>query len=565
VTLRLRLLLLLVGIVAAGLLISDVVTYNALRSFLTTQVDQQLDAAAFPVGRALLSSSGLGLAVPAAPPAGSSTGTTGTTGTTGASGTTGAGGATGSGGSALRVGGVSVRDPYRSSPRGGGGLLGGSTKAQRGLLVTPGTYGQLRNPSGKVEAHLFFTYGGKAPTAPVLPARLPGAGLPATSDHFFEASSSGPSSVSYRVLAKPLPRGAGVIVVAVPLSDIDGTLRQLLLVELIVSAVLLVGLGIVSWVMVRRDLRPLQEMTETAGVIAHGDLSQRVSHLNEATEVGKLGTAFNTMVDEIEVAFSERQASEDRLRRFLADASHELRTPLTSILGYAELFDLGVRDRPQDLALSMHTIKAEATRMGALVDDLLWLAQLDQERPLRRERVDLAELVRRSAAGIEVSSPDWPLTVGIDRPVVVVGDEARLRQVVDNLLVNAVIHTPPGTPIDVRMREEGQWAVLTVHDDGPGIDPAEATRIFQPFYRPDPSRARASGGAGLGLAIVAAIVGSHGGTVAALPGRGATFEVRLPTTPSASDPPAHVDRDPAPTKTPTPSGAPTEPAPAEPR
>jgi two-component system OmpR family sensor kinase len=282
------------------------------------------------------------------------------------------------------------------------------------------------------------------------------------------------------------------------------------------------------------------------------------------------------MVDEIEVAFSERQASEDRLRRFLADASHELRTPLTSILGYAELFDLGVRDRPEDLALSMHTIRAEATRMGTLVDDLLWLAQLDHERPLRREPVDLGEVVRQSAAAIGVSAPDRPLTVGIDRPVIIVGDEARLRQVIDNLLVNAVIHTPAGTPIEVRMREEGQWAIVTVHDEGPGIDPDEATRIFQPFYRPDPSRARASGGAGLGLAIVAAIVGSHGGTVAALPGHGATFEVRLPTSPSESDEPEpdepeHVGRDPgsvtnAPTTRDTLAGpSPAEPTPAEPR
>ena len=335
--------------------------------------------------------------------------------------------------------------------------------------------------------------------------------------------------MNYRALAKPLLHGSGVIVVAVPLTDLESTLRQLQLIELIVSALLLVGLGALSWVMVRRDLRPLKEITETAGVIAHGDLTQRVSHVNQATEVGQLGTAFNTMVDEIEVAFAERAASEERLRRFLADASHELRTPLTSILGYAELFDLGVRDRPEDLAVSMRTIKEEAIRMGTLVDDLLWLAQLDHERPLRRDPVDLGALVRRSAAGVGIADPDHPLTIEIDHPVVVRGDEQRLRQVIDNLLVNAMIHTPPGTAIQVAMTEEGEWAVLTVHDDGPGIDPAEAARIFEPFYRSDPSRARASGGAGLGLAIVAAIVGSHGGTVVARPGPGATFEVRLPS------------------------------------
>lgn len=539
-TLRLRLLLVMVGIVTAGLVISDVVTYNALRSFLTTRVDQQLEAAAYPVGRALLSSSGLGLPVPAAPPPGSTSGTT----------------ATQPGGSTTTTlpttatrglnGGRTVPGDrsFRGAFRNGGGLFSSAPGTQRGLLVTPGTYGQLRSSSGRVEAHLFFSYGGKAPTAPVLPAKLPGAGLASTTDHFFDTSSAGAQGVHYRVLAKPLSDGTGVIVVAVPLSDLDSTLRQLLFVELIVSALLLVGLGIVSWVMVRRDLRPLQEMTETAGVIAHGDLSQRVSHVNEATEVGKLGTAFNTMVDEIEVAFAERAASEERLRRFLADASHELRTPLTSILGYAELFDLGIRDRPEDLAVSLRTIKAEATRMGTLVDDLLLLAQLDEERPLRREPVDLADVARRSADGIGVSAPDRPVTVSVDRPVVVLGDEDRLRQVVDNLMVNAVIHTPPGIPVEVGVSEEGGLAVLTVHDAGPGIDAGELGRIFRPFYRPDPSRARASGGAGLGLAIVAAIVESHGGTVGvdSGAGRGTTFEVRLPVGPVTALPGGRAGR-----------------------
>jgi two-component system OmpR family sensor kinase len=496
-TLRLRLLLLLVGIVAAGLAISGIVTYNALRSFLTTRVDQQLEAATVPVSRALLSSSGLGLQVPGARP---------TTPRTGIRAPVGAG-----------------RGSFPA-----GGLFGGSTASQRGLLVTPGTYGQLRSSSGRIEAHLFFSYGGKAPAAPVIPAALPGSGQPGTSERFFTTSSPGPQAVSYRVLARPLSNGSGVVVVAVPLTDLEGTLRQLLLIELVVSAVLLFGLGILSWVMVRRDLRPLEEITETAGAIAHGDLSQRVSHVNQGTEVGQLGVAFNTMVEEIEVAFAERAASEERLRRFLADASHELRTPLTSILGYAELFDLGVRDRPEDLATSMRTIKEEANRMGTLVDDLLWLAQLDQERPLTLEPVDLGDLVRRSVAALGISSPERPLGIGIDRPVVIVGDEHRLRQVIDNLLVNAVNHTPTGTPIEVSVAEEGEWALLTVHDEGPGIGADDAARIFQPFYRSDPSRARASGGVGLGLAIVAAIVTGHGGTVKAVPGQGATFEVRLP-------------------------------------
>ncbi len=496
-TLRLRLLLLLVGIVAAGLVISGVVTYNALRSFLTARVDQQLEAAAFPVGRALLSSSGLGPQVPAAPrtftvPHGT--------------------------------------DPFKEPGafRNGGGLSSPGRGVPRGVLIPPGTYGQLRSTKGTIEAHLFFAYGGKAPRAPSIPAKLPGSGLPAGRDFYFTTSSAGSGSVSYRALAKPLADGSGVIVVALPLTDLESTLRRLLGIELIVSAAVLVGLGVLSWVMVRRDLRPLESMTKTAGAIAHGDLSQRVQPVAERTEVGQLGLAFNTMLDEIEVAFAQRAASEDRLRRFLADASHELRTPLTSILGYSELFELGMQDRPADVAVSLRHIRDEATRMATLVDDLFLLAQLDHERPLRFEPVDLVVLAGRCAEALSVSTPDRQVTVSGPGPVVVEGDADRLRQVVDNLAVNAVRHTPEGSGVEITVAEEGRWAVVTVHDDGPGIDPRDADRIFQPFYRSDPSRSRSSGGAGLGLAIVAAIVGAHGGTVALVPGRGATFQVRLP-------------------------------------
>ncbi len=310
------------------------------------------------------------------------------------------------------------------------------------MLVPPGTYGLLRSASGKVEAHLFFSYGGKAPVAPQIRAELPGSGLPVGSDLYFTASGSG--AVSYRALAKPLADRSGVIVVAVPLTDVDSTLRHLLLIELIVSGLVLIGLGMLSWIMVRRDLRPLQEITQTAGAIAQGDLSQRVSQVADGTEVGQLGKAFNTMVDEIEVAFADRAASEDRLRRFLADASHELRTPLTAIRGHAELFDLGTRDRPEELAASLHYIQDEAARMGTLVDDLFLLAQLDRQRPLRIEPVDLADLVRRSVAGIGASAPDRRVDVDAVDAMVIDGDEHRIRQVVDNLLVNAVAHTPNG-------------------------------------------------------------------------------------------------------------------------
>lgn len=509
-TLRIRLLLLGVGIVAAGLLISDVVTYRALRSFLTTRVDQQLEVAAFPVGRALLSSSGLGPEVPAAPPA------------------------------SVRHGGIDgARGSHPSSRfRNGGGFLGRPRGAARDVLVPPGTFGELRSATGTVEAHLFFSYGGKAPMVPTVPAKLPGSGLPAGSDVYFSASSSGAEAVSYRALAKPLTGRGGAIVVAVPLTELDSTLQQLLLVEVIVSLALLVSLGALTWVMVRRDLRPLDEMARTAGAVAGGDLSQRVAHVAEGTEVGQLGVAFNTMIGEIELAFGARAASEERLRRFLADASHELRTPLTSILGYAELFELGMRD-PGDLATAMRHIRDEASRMGLLVDDLFLLAQLDRQRPLHFAPVDLAELAHRSADAVTVVVPDRRVAVVVEGRVPIVGDEQRLRQVVDNLVVNAVRHSPPEGTVEIAARLEGgvdgadggsdgEWAVLTVRDEGPGIDAADADRIFEPFYRADPSRARASGGVGLGLAIVKAIIEAHGGTVSVEPGPGGTFVVRVP-------------------------------------
>ena len=502
-SLRLRLLLLVVGFVAAGLLITDVVTYNSLKSFLTTRVDQQLTAAAYPVGRALLSSSGLGPEVPAAPDS---------TGPTSGSAST----ATGSSSAASAASAASQR------------LFGPTKKNGHNILVPPGTYGYLRSSAGTKGASLFFSYGGTAPTAPTIPADLPGSGRPAGSDYYFSTSSVGPGGTEYRAVAKTLADGSGVVVVAIPLSELEGTLRQLLWIEVLISALVLIGLGLLSWVMVRRDLRPLEEITETAGAIARGDLSQRVTPGADGTEVGQLSVAFNTMIEEIEVAFAERTASEDRLRRFLADASHELRTPLTSIRGYAELFDLGIRNRPDDLASSMRHIKDEASRMSALVDDLLLLARVDHQRPMRFETVDLVDVAERSCEGIRVSSPDRVVSVVGDPSVPAELDEDRIRQVIDNLLVNAVAHTRPGGRIEVGVSADPNEVELTVQDDGTGIDPEDADRIFEPFFRSDPSRARSSGGAGLGLAIVSAIVDAHGGSIGVGPGPGARFEIRLP-------------------------------------
>src|SRR5579872_5429768 len=265
-------------------------------------------------------------------------------------------------------------------------------------------------------------------------------------------------------------------------------------------------------------------MTTTAGAIAGGDLSRRVEEVESHTEVGRLGVALNTMLTEIEGAFAARAASEERLRRFLADASHELRTPLTSIRGYAEIFDRGARDRPEDLATSMRHIRSEANRMSELVDDLLLLARLDRERPLAHERVELSAVAAAAVDAARVKAPDRLVSFSPSVPVVVTGDDSRLRQVVDNLLTNALTHTPAGTPIEVAVRADGTTAALTVTDHGPGIAPDDRDHIFEPFHRADPSRARATGGVGLGLAIVSAIATAHGGTVGVdtVPGAGAT-------------------------------------------
>lgn len=519
-TLRLRLLLLLVVIVAAGLVISDVVTYTSLRSFLTARVDQQLLTATFPVERALLSADGT---VPLIPTGGSRSAVPTTPGLT----------------------------TPTTVPRfrdGAFGPPGHGPKA--GVLVPPGTFGELRTATGTVRSHVFFSYGGAVPAEPRLPATLPGSGTGAGSATYFTTSSPGAGSVTYRVVARPLADGQGTVVVAQPLTDLQSTLGQLLVIELVVSTLLLAVLGAISWIMVRRDMRPLDEMARTAGAIAEGDLGQRVSSVTPGTEVGELGLAFNAMVDRIEGAFAARAASEERLRRFLADASHELRTPLTSILGYAEIFDLGVSDRPAALANSMHAIRSEAARMGTLVDDLFLLAQLDRERPLQLESVDLTAVARDSVTGFGVAVPDRRVALRAAGPVAVTGDPHRLRQVVDNLVGNALTHTPPGTAVTVSVVEREGDAVLTVHDDGPGIRPGDLDRIFEPFFRSDPSRARSTGGAGLGLAIVSAIVAAHGGTVAVQPGTGTTFEVRMTSVPfvgnrlpTLSDPAATLERD----------------------
>ena len=286
------------------------------------------------------------------------------------------------------------------------------------------------------------------------------------------------------------------------------------------------GLGL--WV-VRLGLRPLAAIGDTAAAIASGDLSQRVERAEPRTEVGRLGIALNAMLAQIESSLRALEASERKLRRFVADASHELRTPLAAVRAYAELFERGAGTRPDDLARSMRGIERESARMSVLVDDLLLLARLDEGRPLEREPVELGALVGEAVETAHAVEPDRPVSLEAES-LVVLGDRVRLRQVIDNLLANVRAHTPAGAPVQVVLSRAGANARLTVTDSGPGLDAEQAEHVFERFYRADPSRTRASGGAGLGLSIVAAVAAAHGGSARAEsePGGGATFIVELP-------------------------------------
>jgi two-component system OmpR family sensor kinase len=313
-----------------------------------------------------------------------------------------------------------------------------------------------------------------------------------------------------------------LLLIAAPLRGEDSTLHRLFLIELLVTAIVLVALAVLALWIVRLGLRPLREIELTAAAITAGDLSRRVDHPHPQTEVGRVGSALNTMLDRIE-------ASDRRLRRFVADASHELRTPLAAVRAYAELFGRGADARPEDLRRSMSGITRESERMSLLVDDLLLLARLDEGRPLERKPVDLAELVQEAVDAARVVEPGRPIEASLE-PATVTGDRARLRQVLDNLLTNARTHTPAGTPVSVELRRADGRATLAVADHGPGLTEEQAARAFERFYRADSSRTRESGGAGLGLSIVSAVTEAHGGTaeVRPTPGGGATFVIALP-------------------------------------
>ena len=349
-----------------------------------------------------------------------------------------------------------------------------------------------------------------------------------------------PGSKGWRLKVYSLASVPGSVAVAFPLGSVAETVDEA--ASLVFSVGLLGTLGatgIAYWA-VTRQFRPLSQVEKTAAAIAAGDLSQRVQIGNPTTEIGRLSRSLNAMLAHIEVAFAARTKSEQKMRRFVQDASHELRTPLVTIRGFSELYRHGALQKPEEVGAAMGRIESEAKRMGQLVEDLLTLARADEQRPLEYEPVDLMILGNDAAMDARASSPGRNIrVVGLDgqqpRPAPTVGDEARLRQVVANLMTNALRYTPDGSPIEIAVGvapviHNRSDAVLEVRDHGPGISEEDAARVFERFYRADSSRYRETGGTGLGLAIVAALVAQHDGTVrlSETEGGGATLSIRLP-------------------------------------
>ena len=475
-SLRARLLLGVVALAAIGLIAADVVTYAKLRSFLVQRTDTSLNAAHQAVEAALLR--------------------------------------------------PSAEHDHESGP----GPPGIDVLA----AAVPGDYVQLRRLNGTIVSSKLVQQFSNAPQLPppLLPANISiPAAAAADGDRITYLTVPAKEGGSrYRVRASIEPQAPNyILIIAASLSDVDSTLHQLFWIELLVTALVLAAIAALGLWVVRLSLHPLDAIGATAAAIAGGDLTRRIDRAEGKTEVGRLGLALNAMLAQIEAAFKAREASERKLRRFVADASHELRTPLTAVRAYAELFTRGAASRPDDLARSMAGITREAERMSLLVDDLLLLARLDEGRPLERESVKLADVVNEAVDAAQVVEPNRPITVELE-PATVIGDRERLRQIVDNLLANVRAHAGAQTPVRINLSRVDGNAEISVADSGPGLTSEQASHVFERFYRADSSRARASGGVGLGLAIVAAVARAHGGSVSAqsVPGEGATFSIELP-------------------------------------
>lgn len=373
------------------------------------------------------------------------------------------------------------------------------------------------------------TFLGTSAASPVLPKPLPSAGEGHPIQPITVEGTGGVAR--YRMTDWPENSFAGQFVVfAIPLTPVQSTLSQLLQLEALIGIGLVMATAVLALLIIQIGLRPLQRMGGVAAEIAAGDLARRVQPATPKTEIGRLGLALNGMLSQIEAAFAERTQSNQRLRRFIADASHELRTPLTSIRGYSEMLRRGAAESPTDADLARRRIEEESVRMSVLVDDMLLIARLDQGRPLDKKPVDLKLIASDAAADARAVAPQREITLSVNGPVVVDGDDTRLRQVVGNLVRNALVHTPQQSAIEIAVSTADSVGRISVADHGPGLSSDEMVRIFEPFYRADPSRSRDSGGAGLGLSIVNAVVSAHGGEVHVkeTSGGGVTFEVELP-------------------------------------
>lgn len=472
-SLRNRLLVAALTLVVLGLLAADVATYRALSSFLYDRIDAQLVAASDSVEEAIFDQSG----------------------------------------SLARV-----------------------TLTQL-AAVAPGVYVQVRDGADRTVATVDGRGRNDTRAVPRVPSRLQPIAASIDGEAMVASwPSAGSGQPGYRVRLTPF-RGGGLMLVALPLDDIDATQRRLLAIEVVVTIAVVAGMaGLGTW-LVRVGLRPLDDIEATAAAITAGDLTQRVADTDPGTEVGRLGQGLNAMLDTLDTALAERRASEDaarsseqRMRRFVGDASHELRTPVAAVRAYAELYRRGADQRPEDLGRLLSRIETEAERMGLLVEDLLLLTRLDEKRPLEEEPVDLGALAAEAIEAARAVDPERDWELAVHGSVEVRGDRVRLRQVVDNLLANVRAHTPDGVGAAVWVGTDSGRAQLTVTDRGPGFGPGDPNRLLERFARADESRSRDSGGAGLGLSIVDAIVTAHGGTVTAANGSngGAVVRVSLP-------------------------------------
>ncbi|NDA88519.1 MAG: sensor histidine kinase [Actinobacteria bacterium] len=334
-----------------------------------------------------------------------------------------------------------------------------------------------------------------------------------------------------RALAQMLPTGMGSVIVADSLEKVDKTLNQLRFLFLILGLIALIAIAMAARWIIALGLKPLEAVEDTAEAIAAGDLSARLPAAKPDTEVGRLTTSLNTMLARIEESFTARLESENKLRRFVADASHELRTPLTAIRGFAELHRQGAVVGEEKTKELINRIEKESVRMSSLVEDLLLLARLDQSRELAKEPVDLNTLITEAVASARAAGPNHPIEIKLEASeIFVLGDSQRIHQVIANLLANARAHTPNGTQISITAMQGVSETTIAVSDKGPGLSKADQDRIFERFYRADPSRVRNSGeGSGLGLSIVDAVMKAHGGyvTVKSEVGQGATFTLHF--------------------------------------